>query len=93
MAGTWLAVVKGFGGLRVEKTGILSLAPYCPNNWQSLAFKIRFRGALLEVTTTQQDVTVHNFSAQPVTLAVHGEAVTVAGESQQTIAGKAVSGE
>ena len=55
MAGTWLAVVKGFGGLRVSDAGQLVLNPYCPDNWQSLAFTIRFRGALLQVTTTQTD--------------------------------------
>lgn len=86
MAGTWLAVVKGFGGMRVSRAGELSFSPYYPANWQSLAFKIRFRGALLQVTTTQQAVTVQNFSAQPVTMQVYGEEVTVAGESQQTVA-------
>ncbi|MGF7213906.1 maltose phosphorylase [Spirosoma lacussanchae] len=85
MAGTWLAVVKGFGGMRVDAEG-LSFSPYCPENWQGLAFKIRYRGALLQITTTQQDVTVQNFSVQPVTLRVHGETVTVAGENKQTIA-------
>jgi len=84
MAGTWLAVVKGFGGMRVDAEG-LSFSPYCPENWQGLAFKIRYRGALLQITTTQQDVTVQNFSVQPVTLRVHGEMVTVAGESKQTV--------
>ncbi|QJW90402.1 glycoside hydrolase family 65 protein [Spirosoma taeanense] len=84
MAGTWLAVIKGFGGLRVENDQ-LSLSPYCPDNWQSLAFKIRFRGALLEITTTQQDIRVHNFSNSPVTIRVHGEDVTVAAKSQKSV--------
>ncbi len=84
MAGTWLAVVKGFGGLRVEDNQLV-LNPYCPEGWQSLAFKIRFRGALLQVTTTQQDVTVENFSPQPIALRVHGEDVTVASQSRQMV--------
>ena len=84
MAGTWLAVVKGFGGLRVENDQLV-LNPYCPDNWQSLAFKIRFRGALLEVTTTQQDVTVRNFSSQPITLKLHEKDVTVKAESHKTV--------
>lgn len=85
MAGTWLAVVKGFGGMRVSKTGALSFAPYCPEGWQSLAFKIRFQGILLQVITTQQDVTVQNFSQQPITLTVHGQEVTVAAESREVV--------
>ncbi len=86
MAGTWLAVVKGFGGLRVTNDGQLVLAPYCPDNWQSLAFTIRFRGALLQVTTTQTDVTVQNFSAQPITIQVNGQTVTIGRESRQSVA-------
>jgi maltose phosphorylase len=84
MAGTWLAVVKGFGGLRVENNQLV-LNPYCPEHWQGLSFKVRFRGALLQVTTTQQDVTVTNASTTPITLLVHGQSVTVAGHSQQTV--------
>lgn len=85
MAGTWLAVVKGFGGMRVSKAGELSFNPYCPEGWQSLAFKVRFRGALIQVTTTQKDVTVANFSGQPTTLMVHGKSLRVEGESRETV--------
>lgn len=87
MAGTWLSVVKGFGGLRVENDQLV-LAPYCPDGWEALAFKIRFRGTLLQITTTQQAVTVENFAEQPITLRVHGEAVTIAATSQQEVAVK-----
>ncbi|CCH01361.1 glycoside hydrolase family 65 central catalytic [Fibrella aestuarina BUZ 2] len=90
MAGTWLAVVKGFGGLRVEKDQIV-LAPYCPDGWEALAFKIRFRGTLLQITVTQQDATVANFSTQPITLSLHGEAVTIGADSAETIAHKAIA--
>ncbi|MBC8153397.1 MAG: glycoside hydrolase family 65 protein [Bacteroidetes bacterium] len=85
MAGTWLAVVKGFGGMRIASDGQLVLNPYCPTNWQSLAFTVRFRGALLQITATQTEVSVQNFSVQPITLSVLGEIVTVAGESRKSV--------
>ena len=85
MAGTWLAVVQGFGGMRVSKAGTLSFAPYCPAGWQSLSFKIRFKGALLQITTTQQDVTVTNFSELPVTLTLLGQSVTVLADNSETV--------
>ena len=84
MAGTWLAVVQGFGGMRVTTEG-LSFSPYCPAGWRSFAFKIRYRGVLVQVTTTQQDVTVQNFSAAPLTLTVLGQSLTVAGGGKQTV--------
>jgi maltose phosphorylase len=85
MAGTWLSVVKGFGGLRVENAQ-LALAPYCPDGWEALAFKLRFRGTLLQITTTQQAVTIANFSAQPITLTLHGEAVTIGAGASNVVA-------
>ncbi len=86
MAGTWLAVVKGFGGMRVGAGGALSFRPGCPANWQSLAFKIRFRGALVQITATQQAVTITNFSATALALTVLGQAITVAAKGQHTVA-------
>ncbi len=84
MAGTWLAVVKGFGGMRISKDGQLSFAPYCPAGWQSLSFKVRFRGALLQITVGQQDVCITNFSEQSVSFGLFGEPVTVAANSSVT---------
>lgn len=89
MAGTWLAVVKGFGGLRIEKGeenhSQLVLNPYCPTHWQALAFKIRFQGALLQITTTQLDVVIENFSSHPVMLLLFGQSVTVNATSQEQV--------
>ncbi len=85
MAGTWLAVVKGFGGMRVSKDGMLSFAPYCPAGWSSLSFKIRFRGVLLQITVTQQDVTVQNFSELPVTLTLMEQSATVLANSETVL--------
>nr|WP_308494620.1 glycosyl hydrolase family 65 protein [Duganella rivi] len=48
MAGTWLGVAFGFGGMRVVG-GALHFAPTLPKQWQHYTFKIHFRGALLEV--------------------------------------------
>ncbi len=85
MAGTWLAVVKGFGGMRVSKTGQLSFAPYCPAGWQSMSFKIRFQGALLQITVGQQAITVTNFSERPITLTLLDQLVTVPAGSRETV--------
>jgi maltose phosphorylase len=43
MAGTWMSVVEGFGGMRV-KDGVLSFNPLLPAEWMALSFKIGFRG-------------------------------------------------
>lgn len=46
MAGTWLSVVEGFGGMRV-RDGALYFNPKLPTGWNKLSFKIAFGGTTL----------------------------------------------
>jgi maltose phosphorylase len=57
MAGTWLSVIKGFAGMRVVNNQ-LTFKPFLPDNWQSIAFKIMFRGDVLRVKIIGDTVTV-----------------------------------
>lgn len=57
MAGSWLSVVEGFGGMRV-KDGVLSFDPQLPAAWESLAFKVNFRGRVLTVSISHGAVEV-----------------------------------
>ena len=52
LAGTWIAIVEGFGGMRREGE-TLRLAPSLPDEMQQLTFRLRWRGLrlLVEVTT------------------------------------------
>ncbi len=65
MAGTWLSVVKGMGGMRVLN-GELHFSPFLPPNWQSIGFKVQFRGATIQVKLTQEGTTIHNLSTKPI---------------------------
>ena len=42
MAGTWLSVIEGFAGLRVNEKG-LYFKPIIPEQWHSYCFNIMFR--------------------------------------------------
>lgn len=61
MAGTWLAIVEGFGGMRVLNDR-LHLNPLIPQNWKSYSFNARFRGILFEVKVTGDEVIIKNLS-------------------------------
>ena len=76
MAGTWLAIVEGFGGKRV-KNGKLSLNPAIPEQWKSYSFKIRFRGALLEVNVTREKIRILNNSETAIRIILYGEEQTI----------------
>jgi maltose phosphorylase len=80
MAGTWMSVTKGFGGMRVYDN-MLHFAPIIPKQWTSFDFNIRFRGAVLDVKTTQETVTVTNHSDADLVVKVYGNPVEVKGNS------------
>ncbi len=48
MAGTWLAVVKGFGGVRIKNTE-LEVNPHLPENWKSLTFRMNTKDGVKEI--------------------------------------------
>jgi maltose phosphorylase len=72
MAGAWLAIVEGFGGMRILDGKIL-LNPLIPGNWRSYSFHARFRGSLFEVTVTKDCVSVNNISGKPLKLDISGK--------------------
>ncbi len=80
MAGTWMSVVKGFAGQRVEN-GLLVLNPYLPEQWKAYSFRIGFRKSLLLVKVTQEGVEVENISDHGVTLSLHGEELFIEAKS------------
>ncbi len=84
MAGTWMAVVKGFGGMRVRE-GALHLTPFCPERWTSFSFKIRFREHLLNVTVTPTEVVVENHSKRAVSLFVYQKPVKVEANASASV--------
>ncbi len=56
MAGTWMSIVEGFGGMRI-KNGALYFEPKIPKQWQRYSFKINFRNQILKVTVSHENVT------------------------------------
>jgi alpha,alpha-trehalose phosphorylase len=55
MAGSWLGLVQGFGGLRVAG-GRLRFAPTLPNAWKGYGFNLRWRGCALRVDVDARGV-------------------------------------
>ncbi|PWT97829.1 MAG: family 65 glycosyl hydrolase [Candidatus Melainabacteria bacterium] len=55
MAGTWMAVVCGFGGMRAYQ-GKLQFAPYLPEKWEQYAFRIYFQSKLVLIEVDKNEV-------------------------------------
>ena len=82
LAGAWLALVAGFGGMR-QQGGDLLLDPALPEGISRLHFGMWWRGARLRVDVRAGQVVVTT-SGGPVRLVLAGEAVEVADDAPLT---------
>ena len=74
MAGTWMSVVKGFGGMRV-KNGKLNFTPYTPDQWKSYSFRLEFRGRVIKVKISKEKTETTLVSGEPLEIVMNGQAV------------------
>lgn len=74
MAGTWMAVVKGFGGMRV-KDGQLHFNPFIPKQWQSYTFKIKFRGRVIQMLVDKSGAKLNLQSGEPLNVVLGNQVV------------------
>ena len=84
MAGTWMSIVEGFGGVRVNQ-GQLYLSPSLPKQWQSYTFKITFKGALIKVNVNANNVLIENESEQLIEVFLFKEKKNIAGKGVLTV--------
>jgi maltose phosphorylase len=76
MAGTWMAVVMGFGGLRMMEDG-LSLSPVLPAAWKGYAFRLHWRGADLHFRVQSQGLECRLEGVANCVLRIYGREVTL----------------
>jgi alpha,alpha-trehalose phosphorylase len=83
LAGTWIALVAGFGGLR-DHAGILSFKPRLPDGLTKLSFKIMRRGLRLGVHIEAGQATYRLLSGGKLELVHHGQPLQLAGDEPVT---------
>ncbi|MER8030072.1 glycosyl hydrolase family 65 protein [Streptomyces bauhiniae] len=77
LAGTWMALVAGFGGMRrvLEGPAGMSFAPRLPERLRKLAFHLQFRGRRLRVEISGDKTTYTLLEGPPLIIQHHGETV------------------
>jgi alpha,alpha-trehalose phosphorylase len=78
LAGTWIALVSGFAGLR-HYDGVVSFAPRLPEEITRLAFGILIRGQVLRVEVTHDHARYLAEDGEPLKIIHHGAPVTLSG--------------
>lgn len=84
MAGTWMSIVEGFGGMRV-KDDMLHFTPRIPKEWNGYSFKINFRNQILKVAIHQNETKFVLEGNHEITVVVNGKEVLVEPNSLVTV--------
>jgi maltose phosphorylase len=84
MAGTWMSIVEGFGGMRV-KNDMLHFSPKIPKEWTGYSFKINFRNQILKVVVTHNEIKFELEGSTAITVLVNDKAVLVKPNSLITV--------
>jgi maltose phosphorylase len=84
MAGTWMSIVEGFGGMRViENT--LSFTPKIPTQWKGYSFKVNFRNQVLTISVNQQNTNFTLQEGSDLTIYVNQQLVTLSSKNTVTV--------
>jgi beta-phosphoglucomutase len=83
MAGSWVSLVYGFGGLR-DDDGRISFAPRLPEAWSRLRFRLQLGEALLQVTLTGHSATYELLAGEVLEIRHFGRPLQVVSGRPQT---------
>ena len=76
MAGTWMSIVEGFGGMRI-KDNKLNFEPRIPNQWEAYSFKVNFRNQIITVKVSQQETVFEIDGTKELDILVNGKLLTI----------------
>ena len=71
MAGSWMSIVEGYGGMRVRENK-LSFSPKLPEEWEYYSFKIKFRGRVVKVTVQGTETVIDIEEGEPLEILLDG---------------------
>jgi maltose phosphorylase len=84
MAGTWMSIVEGFGGMRI-KNDSLHFEPKIPKEWNGYSFKINFRNQILKIAVTKNETNFTLEGENSISVFVNGKEFLVEPNSLVTV--------
>lgn len=84
MAGTWMSIVEGFGGLRIIND-TLSFSPRIPKQWKTYSFKINFRNRIIRVKVAEEEIVFDLTGKESVPILVNGHKMELTPNKSETI--------
>lgn len=76
MAGSWLAIVRGFGGMQI-KDDSLNFSPAIPSKWNSYSFNINFRGRTLHITVDKELIRMELKTGEELDVLIYNQTYSI----------------
>ena len=76
IAGAWMNIVCGFGGLRTD-AATLTLAPSIPKGWTGYSFRVCTGGSILKVTVDQHSVKLQLLQGSGIRAVLYGKEINI----------------
>jgi len=84
MAGTWMSIVEGFGGMRVRDNH-LTFEPRIPKQWEGYSFKVNFRNQILKVNVGQGQTHFELEGDHDLEIIVNGKPISISPNGLVTV--------
>ncbi|WCO01260.1 glycoside hydrolase family 65 protein [Psychroserpens ponticola] len=84
MAGTWMSIVEGFGGMRIVNDK-LSFEPKIPEQWEAYSFKVNFRNQILKVDVAKNETAFELEGNQDIEILVKGKSISISPNNLVTV--------
>ena len=84
MAGTWMSIVEGFGGMRI-KDDTLTFEPKIPKQWDAYSFKVNFRNQILKVIVNQDKTHFELDGKNDLQILVNSKSITISPNNLVTV--------
>ena len=84
MAGTWMSIVEGFGGMRV-KNNMLSFTPKIPKQWEGYSFKVNFRNHILKISVSQNQTDFELINGEVLEILVNNKPLVLQKKQLQAL--------
>lgn len=72
MAGTWLSMVEGFAGIRIQDDKLV-VNPLIPKAWTKYSFQILFKNNPIIISVTHNEVEIENRGTLPIDLILNSQ--------------------
>lgn len=84
MTGSWLSIVQGFAQMKTAHDQ-LRFAPFLPKTWKAYSFHINYRGRLLFISVTDEQVTFELLEGSPLEIYVYEQSYSLADRLEITL--------